>query len=69
MGILVLGDVGLEGGEGNGRFGAARIGVLGQELVEDLGEDLVRRKRGVFVVADDDTGDALGSRIDVEREV
>ena len=67
--VLVRRDVCLQGGKGDRLGGGARVGVEGEELIEDLGEDLMGGQRGVFVVADNDTGDALGARIHVECEI
>ena len=67
--VLVRRDVCLQGREGDRLGGGACVGVEGEELIEDLGEDLMGGKRGVFVVTDDDTGDALGPRIHVECEI
>jgi hypothetical protein len=40
--------------------------VLGEELVDELGQDLVRDEAGVLAVADDDAGDTLAAAVDVE---
>lgn len=67
--VLVRRDVCLQGGEGDRLGGGACVGVEREELIEDLGKDLMGGKRGVFIVADNDTGDALGPRIHVECEI
>lgn len=71
MRVLILHDVILERGEcqrgRRGRKGGTR--VHGEELVDDLGEELVRDQRGVIVVADDDAGDALGAAVGMEGVV
>lgn len=41
----------------------------GEELIDDFREELVRNKRGVIVIADNDTGDTLGAAICVESVV
>jgi hypothetical protein len=70
-GVLVLDNVLLqlrqracvftEGGVGEG---CAR--VLGEELVHDLGQKLMRHKRGILAISDDDTSDTLSSTVCVE---
>ena len=59
--ILVLDDILLELGKRQCGVGRRPRGarVLGQELVDDLREQLVRHQRRVVVVADYDAGDAL----------
>lgn len=66
--VLVLDNVLLELRErqlsvGVGK-GSAR--VARQKLVQDLGEQLVGNQGGVFLVGDDDAGDALAAAIGVE---
>jgi hypothetical protein len=41
-------------------------GVLGEELIDELGQDLVRDEARVLAVADDDAGDTLAAAVDVE---
>lgn len=40
--------------------------MLGEELVDDLAEELVSDQGGVLVVGDDDAADALGAAVGVE---
>ncbi|KAK1256283.1 hypothetical protein MKX07_008542 [Trichoderma sp. CBMAI-0711] len=71
LGVLVLGEVVPELGEGqDGLAGGPRgARVLGEELVDDLAEELVRDEGGVLVVRDDDAADALGAAVGVEGVV
>lgn len=66
--VLVLGEVLAELGEGQlGLAGGPRgAGVLGQELVDNLAEQLVGDEAGVLVIRDDDSADALGAAVGVE---
>ena len=43
--------------------------MLGEELVKHLGQDLMGGQGGVFIVADDHSGDPLGASVDVEGEI
>ena len=43
-----------------------RPGVRGEELVDDLGEELVRDERGVLRVGDDEAADPLRGAVGVE---
>lgn len=67
--VLVCLDVGLEGGEGHRITGGGGVRVKGEELVEHLRKDLVSSQGWILIVANDDSGDALGSRVDVECEI
>lgn len=69
LGVLVGRNVCSQLREGNGVSRGRGGGILGEEFIEDFGEDLVRCEGGVLVVTDDDTGDALGSGVDVECKV
>lgn len=69
--VLVLGDVLFQLGEGElglalGEGGVGGAGVLGDELVDDLGEDAVGNHGGVFVVGDYDAADAFCAAVGVE---
>ena len=66
--VLVLDNVLLELGEGQLciRVCKGRARVSRQELVEDLGEQLVGDEGGILVVGDDDAGDALAAAVGVE---
>lgn len=66
--VLVFGNVLLELGEGQLGVGVGEGGarVARQELVEDLGQQLVGDESRVLVVGDDDAGDALAAAVGVE---
>jgi len=67
--ILIFDNIFLELREGQrGRVGRGerRARVLGEELVNDFGEQLVCYKGGIVLVADYDACDALGTAIGVE---
>lgn len=70
-GVLILGEVVLELGHDQGGLagGPRRARVLGEELVDDLAEDLVRDERGVLVVRDDDAADALCAAVGVKSVI
>jgi hypothetical protein len=40
--------------------------VLGEELVDNLGQKLVRNKRRVFAVGNNDAGDTFGPTVGME---
>ena len=66
--VLVLDNVLFESRErqlGVG-VGKGRARVARQELVEDLGQQLVGDEGGVFLVGDDDGGDTLAAAVGVE---
>jgi hypothetical protein len=69
--VLVLGDVLFQLGEGErglalGEGGVGGAGVLGDELVDDLGEDAVGDHGRVLVVGDYDAADAFCAAVGVE---
>lgn len=68
LGILVLDNVFFELGEGAGGIGDGEdvARVLVQELVDDFGEELVGYEGGVFVIGDEDAGNAFGAAVGVE---
>lgn len=68
LGVLILGQVLLELGHDQRGLaaGPGRARVLGEELVDDLAENLVRDERGILVVGDDDAADAFCATVGVK---
>lgn len=68
LGVLVLGQVVAQLGHGDagGSRGPGGARVLGQELVDDLAEQLVGDEGRVLLVGDDDAADALASAVGME---
>lgn len=66
--VLVLLEVLLQLGHGDGgrSRGPGRPRVLGEELVDDLAEELVGYEGRILLVGDDDTADALAAAVGVE---
>lgn len=69
--ILVLGDIFLELGQRAGVFAEGGVGprrarVFGEELVDDLGKQLMRHESRIVTVGDDDTGHTFGPAVCVE---
>lgn len=67
--VLVRLNVGLEGGEGHRVTGGGGVRVQGEELIQHLREDLVSSQGRVLIIANNHSGDALGSRVDVKCEI
>ena len=68
LGVLVLGEVVAQLGHGDAGVASGPGGarVLGQELVDDLAEQLVGDEGRVLLVGDDDAADALAAAVGVE---
>lgn len=67
--VLVRLNVGLEGGEGHRVTGGGGVRVQGEELIQHFREDLVSSQGRVLIIANNHSGDALGSRVDVKCEI
>lgn len=72
VGVLVVVQVVLHGGEGNAAIRGGRFDRcerdLGEELVHEFGEHAVSRDVGI-VLGDDDASDAFGTSIAVDNVV
>lgn len=68
LGVLVLGEVVAQLGHGDagGAGGPGGARVLGQELVDDLAEQLVGNEGRVLLVRYDDAADTLAAAVGVE---
>lgn len=68
---MVLGDIALQFWEDDSGFarGPGRSGVVGEELVHDFGQELMRYEGRIGMVGDDDTAHAFRPAIRMESVV